>query len=82
MADTVSQETTELYDRLTEALDKHYGIRQAVGTDFDPSVDVEGSSFVYTDSNTARKKIEAKIEQFQKEKDLTPDEIKYCERVK
>ena len=81
MADTVSQETTELYDRLTEALDKHYGIRQAVGTDFNPSVDVEGSSFVYTDSNTARKKIEAKIKQFKNENELTPDEIKYCEQV-
>ena len=77
----VNKELMELYDRLTEALDKHYEIQRAVGADFDPSVDVEGSSFVYTDSNTARKKIETKIEQFQKENDLTPDEIKYCERV-
>ncbi len=51
MADTISQETTGLYDRLTEALDKHSGIQRAVGADYALSSDFDGTYFKYTDSN-------------------------------
>ena len=49
MADMVSQETTELYDRLSEAVEDHYAAERAVGTERDSSAIFDGSEFTYAD---------------------------------
>ncbi len=41
MADTVSQETTELYDRLTEAIKQHYAEENAAYDDFDLETEID-----------------------------------------
>ncbi len=49
MVDMVNKETTELYDRLTEAVEKHYAVERAVSTERDPSAIFDGSEFTYAD---------------------------------
>lgn len=51
MADMVSQETTELYDRLSEAVKDHYAAERAVGTERDPSAIFDGDEFTYADGD-------------------------------
>lgn len=51
MADMVSQETAELYDRLSEAVGDHYAVERAVSTERDPAAIFDGSEFTYADGD-------------------------------
>lgn len=43
LIDLINQETTELYDRLSEAVEDHYAAERAVGTERDPAANCENN---------------------------------------